>query len=75
MARRAPMTDTQVEEEIKKLTQDPDVKLQNKLERLRYKRRLYLRQLQNDKMHGEQLRMMGVTKENIEQKFYSGEIQ
>lgn len=75
MARRPNMTDIEVEESIAKLNSDPDVKLCDKLIRLRYKRRLYERQLYARKQNGEKLRKMGVTMDNIEQKFYSGEIQ
>ena len=54
------LTDDQVEEEIARLTIDPDVRLARTHERMRYKRRSYLYKLRDLQKQGRKLRASGI---------------
>lgn len=50
------LTDEQVEEEIRELNEDPDVKLARAERRIKYRRRQYLYQLRDLKKKGQAIR-------------------
>ena len=66
MARESLLTDEQVEMEIARLWNSPEVKLAKKEMNLRYKRRQYLYQLRAMEKRGKQLMEQGIDSENIE---------
>lgn len=55
------LTDTQVEQEIERLTQSPLVALARKEQRIRYRRRQYLYQLRDLEKKGRALEKAGIT--------------
>ena len=59
------LTDEEVEIEIAKLQQSPDVALARLEQRIRYRRRQYLYCLRNLEKKGKELRAAGVTEEVI----------
>ena len=60
------LTDEQVEKEIERLLNSPNVKLAKKEERIRYKRRQYLYCLRNYEKKGKELKAAGITMEMLE---------
>lgn len=60
------LTDAQVEAEIERLKDDPNVKLARKELRIQYRRRQALYQLRNLEKRGKELAKLGYTYENIE---------
>ena len=60
------LTDEQVEAEIAKLLESPDVKLAKKEMRIRYRRRQYLYGLRNLEKKGKELADAGITMEMLE---------
>lgn len=60
------LTDSQVEEEIERLTDSPLVKLARKELRLKYKRRQRLYNLRNLEKRGKELADAGITLDNLE---------
>lgn len=60
------LTDEQVEMEIARLTDSPEVQLAKKEVRIKYKRRQYMYSLRCMEKRGEQLAKDGFTLENIE---------
>ena len=60
------LTDEQVEVEIAKLLESPDVKLAKKEMRIRYRRRQYLYGLRNLEKKGKELADAGITMEMLE---------
>lgn len=60
------LTDEQVEQEIERLQQSPNVKLAKKEERIRYRRRQYLYCLRNYEKKGQALADAGITIELLE---------
>lgn len=67
------MTDEQVEMEIQNLRDSDNVKLAQREQRIKYKRRQYLYQLRYYEKRGKQLAELGATLENIEELLY-GEV-
>ena len=67
------MTDEQVEMEIKNLGDSDKVKLAQREQRIKYKRRQYLYQLRYYEKRGKQLAELGATLENLEEFLY-GEV-
>lgn len=67
------MTDEQVEMEIQNLRDSDNVKLAQREQRIKYKRRQYLYQLRYYKKRGKQLAELGATLENLEEFLY-GEV-
>ena len=63
---RKTMTDYEVEQEIKRLKESPLVALGKQEQRLIYKRRQYMYNLQWLERRGRELQEMGITPENIE---------
>lgn len=61
------LTDEQVEKEIAKLLESPNVKLAKKEIRIRYRRRQYLYGLRNLEKKGKELAKAGITMEILEQ--------
>lgn len=66
-------TDEQVEMEIARLRQTEEVKLAEKVQRIKYKRRLYLSNLRYFEKVGAKLIADGYTLENVESKMF-GEV-
>ena len=64
------LTDEQVELEIARLWNTPEVKLAKKEQNLKYKRRQQLYQLRIMEKRGAQLILDGVTMENIEDRLF-----
>ena len=60
------LTDEQVEEEIERLTNSPEVQLARQEQRIKYRRRQYMYQLRNMEKRGKELMESGVTEENLE---------
>ena len=60
------LTDVEVEAEIARLRNSPLVKLSQKEERLRYRRRQYLYKLRVHERHGKELQASGVTMEMLD---------
>ena len=60
------LTDAQVESEIERLKDDPNVKLARKELRIQYRRRQALYQLRNLEKRGKELAKLGYTYDNIE---------
>lgn len=67
------MTDEQVEMEIQNLRDSDNVKLAQREQRIKYKRRQYLYQLWYYEKRGKQLAELGATLENLEEFLY-GEV-
>ena len=67
------MTDEQVEMEIQNLRDSGNVKLAQREQRIKYKRRQYLYQLRYYEKRGKQLAELGATLENLEEFLY-GEV-
>ena len=67
------MTDEQVEIEIQNLRDSDNVKLAQREQRIKYKRRQYLYQLRYYEKRGKQLAELGATLENLEEFLY-GEV-
>ena len=63
-------TDEEVEIEIRRLRQSEDVKLAKKEQNIKYRRRQQMWGLQYMEKRGKQLREMGVTMENMEEKLF-----
>ena len=63
---KSKLTDNDVEQEIKRLLSSPYVKLCDKEENLRNKRRRYLYSLRNKEKRGKKLADAGYTLENID---------
>lgn len=66
-------TDEQVEMEIARLRQTEEVKLAEKVQRIKYKRRLYMSNLRYLEKVGAKLLADGFTLDNIEEKMF-GEV-
>lgn len=64
MARKA-MTDYEVEQEIKRLNASPEVALARQEQRLIYRRRQYMYNLQWMERRGKELVALGITQANI----------
>lgn len=67
------MTDEQIEMEIQNLRDSDNVKLAQREQRIKYKRRQYLYQLRYYEKRGKQLAELGATLENLEEFLY-GEV-
>jgi hypothetical protein len=63
MAREFGLTDEQVEQEIERLSQSPQVALARYEQRVRYRRRQYLYQLRDLEKKGRALEKAGITRE------------
>lgn len=63
------LTDEQVEKEIERLKNTPEVKLAKKEEQIRYRRRQYLYCLRQYEKKGKALMDSGITMEMIEQMY------
>lgn len=63
------LTDEQVEVEIKKLLETPEVKLAKKETALRYRRRQYLYGLRNMAKRGKEMMEAGITMELLEEMY------
>lgn len=71
------LTDEQVEQEIARLSESPDVKLARIEQCIKYRRRQYLYQLRNFEKRGKELAAKGVTIEKLleeEAKMKKGEV-
>ena len=55
----------QLDEEIARLRQSPDVRLAEKYKRLKYRKRIYLSELKCLEKNGKELRAKGITEENL----------
>ena len=66
MAREV-LTDDQIEAEIARLRESPDVKLAQLENRIRYKRRQYLYQLRFWEKRGREMAASGITEEMLRQ--------
>lgn len=60
------LTDEQVEAEIERLTNSPEVQLARQEQRIKYRRRQYMYQLRNMEKRGKELAKQGVTADNLE---------
>ena len=67
------LTDAQVEEEIERLTNSPEVQLARQEQRIKYRRRQYMYQLRNMEKRGKELIESGVTEENLEMVLFGKE--
>jgi hypothetical protein len=67
------LTDEQVEKEIERLKQTPEVKLAKKDEQIRYRRRQYLYCLRQYEKKGKALMEAGITMEMLEKMDNEGE--
>ena len=74
MARKQ-WTDEEVEIEIHRLQQSEDVKLAKKEQNIKYRRRQQMWSLQFMEKRGKQLRSMGITPENIEERLFGGPVE
>lgn len=63
------LTDEQVEFEIERLSQSEDVKLAEKEQRLKYKRRQRLYQLRFYEKRGKELKKAGITEAELEKMY------
>lgn len=66
MAKKEILTDEQVEQEIKRLLESPDVKLAKKAEYARTKRRQYMYGLRSYEKKGKELAKLGITIELLD---------
>jgi SOS response regulatory protein OraA/RecX len=69
------LTDAQVEAEIERLRDDPNVRLARKELRIQYRRRQALYQLRNLEKRGKELARLGYTYENIEEMMLGSDIE
>ena len=69
------LTDEQVEQEIARLQQSPNVKLANQERRLREKRRMYLYSLRQLEKKGMELEAAGITAETLRRMYGSEEAE
>ena len=67
------LTDEQVEAEIERLTNSPEVQLARQEQRIKYRRRRYMYQLRNMEKRGKELIESGVTEENLEMVLFGKE--
>lgn len=73
--RREFLTDAEVELEIARLTELPEVKLARREARLKYKRRQQLYQLRALEKRGKELKAAGITIENIDEMVAQAEME
>lgn len=66
MAKKEILTDEQVEQEIKRLLESPEVKLAKKAEYARNRRRQYMYGLRSYEKKGKELAKLGITMELLE---------
>lgn len=69
------LTDAQVEAEIERLKDDPNVRLARKELRIQYRRRQALYQLRNLEKRGKELAKLGYTYDNIESIMLGSDIE
>lgn len=69
------LTDAQVEAEIERLRDDPNVRLARKEARIQYKRRQVLYNLRNLEKRGRELAKLGYTYDNIEDIMLGSDIE
>lgn len=69
------LTDAQVESEIERLRDDPNVRLARKELRIQYKRRQVLYNLRNLEKRGKELAKLGYTYDNIEEIMLGSDIE
>lgn len=69
------LTDAQVESEIERLRDDPNVRLARKELRIQYKRRQVLYNLRNLEKRGRELAKLGYTYDNIEDIMLGSDIE
>lgn len=69
------LTDAQVESEIERLREDPNVRLARKELRIQYKRRQVLYNLRNLEKRGKELAKLGYTYDNIEEIMLGSDIE
>ena len=69
------LTDAQVESEIERLRDDPNVKLARKELRIQYRRRQVLYNLRNLEKRGRELAKLGYTYDNIEDIMLGSDIE
>ena len=68
------LTDAQVEAEIERLKDDPNVKLARKELRIQYRKRQALYNLRNLEKRGKALSKLGYTLENIEDRMLGNDV-
>lgn len=69
------LTDAEVESEIERLREDPNVRLARKELRIQYKRRQVLYNLRNLEKRGKELAKLGYTYDNIEDIMLGSDIE
>lgn len=69
------LTDAEVESEIERLREDPNVRLARKELRIQYRRRQALYQLRNLEKRGKELARLGYTFDNIEEMMLGSDIE
>ena len=69
------LTDEQVETEIERLTNSPEVQLARQEQRIKYRRRQYMYQLRNMEKRGKELMENGVTEKTLEAVLFGKEGQ
>lgn len=69
------LTDAEVESEIERLREDPNVRLARKELRIQYRRRQALYQLRNLEKRGKELARLGYTYDNIEEMMLGSDIE
>jgi SOS response regulatory protein OraA/RecX len=69
------LTDAEVESEIERLREDPNVRLARKELRIQYRRRQALYQLRNLEKRGKELAKLGYTYDNIEDIMLGSDIE
>lgn len=69
------LTDSEVESEIERLRDDPNVRLARKELRIQYKRRQVLYNLRNLEKRGRELAKLGYTYDNIEDIMLGSDIE
>lgn len=69
------LTDSEVESEIERLREDPNVRLARKELRIQYKRRQVLYNLRNLEKRGRELAKLGYTYDNIEDIMLGSDIE
>ena len=69
------LTDAEVESEIERLREDPNVRLARKELRIQYRRRQALYQLRNLEKRGKELAKLGYTYDNIEEMMLGSNIE
>ena len=73
--RKPELTDEQVEMEITRLWETPEVRLAKKEQNLKYKRRQYMYKLQAMERRGAELMEQGIDMDNIEERLFSNGIE